>query len=151
MNCKIILLLLGIIITQASCFHQQRSKERLYEAFFGKSIDGCVIILESRDVKAIDDEMMYIHFKACPNEIKRILLLTPYSFKPMTKWQIDLAYEDPAKIDERLIPSLPKWWNIRKLGDSCLSFEYFHPNKDYAQIGYLSLDSSEVFYKEVAW
>ncbi|MEO5943571.1 MAG: hypothetical protein ABIP30_07625 [Ferruginibacter sp.] len=101
-------------------------------------------------MKDVDDQMMYIHFKTCPDEIKRILLLAPYSFKAMTKSEIALEYEDPGKIDESLIPSLPKWWNIRKLGDSCISFEYFLTDEDYAQTGYLSLDSTEVFYKEVA-
>ena len=150
-NCgKISLLSLGLIITLTACF-PQRSKGQLYFLFFGKSTNNCSQILESRDVKAIDDQMMYIHFQTCPDEIKRILSLTPYSIIPMTKWEIDLAYDDPSTIDESLIPSLPKWWNIRELGDSCMRFEYFHPNEDYAQVGYLSLDSSEVFYKEVAY
>jgi hypothetical protein len=150
-NSRILTIFIGLTIIQVSCFYPQRSKEKLYTQFFGQSINNCNQILESRDIKAVDDQMMYIHFKTCPDEIKRILLLVPYSFKAMTKWEIDLAYEDPNTIDESLIPSLPKWWNIRKLGDSCISFEYFHPNEDYAQVGYLSLDSTEVFYKEIAW
>jgi hypothetical protein len=63
--------------------------------------------------------MMYIHFKPSPKELKRILSRAPYSVKPMNP-QMDPAYEEPDKIDENLIPSLPKWWNIRKLGISSL-------------------------------
>lgn len=147
----IIILSSAFALLLASCAPPQRSKEKLYEVFFGRASDNCVKILEARDARAIDDQMMYIHFKACPNEIKRILSLAPYSIKPMNKRLMDLAYEEPDKIDENLIPSLPKWWNIRKLGTSCFTFEYYHDDKDYAQIGYFSTDSSEVYYKEIAW
>ena len=60
-------------------------------------------------------------------------------------------YLYPSNTDESLIPYTPKWFDIRKLGDSCIRFYYKWEDKDYAQVLYLSNDSSEVFYREDSW
>jgi len=151
MTSKISILLIGLTIFLHSCFSPNRSSKQLYEAFFGKPTNNCVKILESRDANAVDDQMLYLHFKTCPEEVKRILSLVSYTSQTMSKKDIELMYLYPSNTDESLIPYTPKWFDIRKLGDSCIRFYYKWEDKDYAQVLYLSNDSSEVFYREDSW
>jgi hypothetical protein len=65
-----------------ACFLPGRSKEKIYTNFFGKG--NCAQLLEARDARALDDCCVWLHFKACPAEVKRILSLVPYETTPMT-------------------------------------------------------------------
>jgi hypothetical protein len=61
-------------------------------------------------------------------------------------------FPDPSSIDERVVsPDPPKWWKLGSLGDSCLKFEYFHKDKDYAQLMYVSIENTEVLYHDALW
>ena len=130
-----------------------RTGQRMYSGFFGNPLDSCVQILNSRDTRALDDCCMWLHFKVCPQESKRILSQVPYSLKPMGKKEIAMEFPElPSSIDEDIISTdPPKWWILRQLGDSCLKYEYFRPNEDYAQVVYISMDSSEIFYRVTTW
>jgi hypothetical protein len=135
-----------------SCFLPARSKEKIYTDLFGEPKSNCVQTVNSRDARAIDDCCVWIHFKTCPTELKRILSQLRYSVKPMSKALIDSEFPDPTKNDDNIISTdPPNWWLLKSLGDSCLKFEYFHGDKDYAQFAYISKDSTEVFYYDATW
>lgn len=140
MTKNFILLWLPMVLL-SSCLIPKRSGPALYNAMFGKPADPCTEIFESRDAAAIDDQMLYIHFKTCPQEIKYILSRVPYSHKNVSRQDMEISYTDPK----------PGWFDIRKLGDSCTRYFYKWEDKDYAQVLYLSNDSSEVFYREDSW
>ena len=141
-----------MMFCSVSCFLPGRDGKKIYSDFFGKATDTCLQILESRDARALDDCCVWLHFKVCPEETKRLLLLVPYEVETLTKALMELEFPDPASIDESMISAdPPKWWTLKKLGDSCLKFKYFHPDKDYAQFVYVSFDSTEVFYHDASW
>ena len=136
----------------ASCTLFSRNKQRIYNDFFGKAQTNCTQILNARDARAFDDPSVWIHFKTCPEELKRILAQVPYTVKPLDSVMMNFEFPEPSEIDESLISTdPPRWWVLKSLGDTCLKFEYFHPDKDYAQFAYISLDSTEVFYHDANW
>lgn len=130
---------------------RQKSGKELYSLIFGKADIKCIEILQSRDAIAVDDQMIYLHFKACPEEINRIFSLQQYSIERLGKRTIESHQPTFSNTDETLIPYVPKWWDIRKLGDSCIRFYYKWEGKDYSQVGYMTIDSSEVYYREDSW
>jgi len=150
MKCKHVIFvgLLGVLL---ACNLPQRSHEKIYAAMFGKPGDSCVEMLQSRDAIALDDGMIYIHFKACPNEVKRILALVPYKFEGMSTSSMKIESIDTTANDADMIPYRPNWWRLNSLGDSCLKYEYIHKDEDRAQVLFISIDSTEVFYKDLVW
>jgi len=130
----------------SSCFMFDRSGKKIYSYFFGQGPANCVQIFESTDVRAIDDDRVWIHFKACPNETKRILSQLPYK---CTRLRLNKETVHDEKYPFASPP--PEWWTIEKLGDSCLKFEYWYTDDDYVRFAYVSPDSTEIYYNDVRW
>ena len=146
------LIALIIYATLFSSCSLPRTGQGIYSDFFGKPIGNCVQVINSRDARALDDCCVWLQFKTCQAEVARILSQLPYTRAKMDKNSMIREYPDPSKIDESLISSdPPKWWVIKKLGDSCLKYEYRTPGKDYIKLAYVSLDSTEVFYHDMSW
>jgi hypothetical protein len=136
----------------SSCSLPGRTGKKIYSDFFGDPVENCVQVVNSRDARALDDCCVWLHFKTCPKEVARLLSQVPYTTERMNKKSIDHEYPDPSSINESLISSdPPKWWILKKLGDSCLKYEYRHPDKDYIQFAYISIDSTDVFYHDISW
>ncbi|MDO6429095.1 hypothetical protein Q4E93_00760 [Flavitalea sp. BT771] len=141
-----------VVVLLSSCSLPSRGGKKIYVDFFAEPPTDCVKVLESRDARALDDCCVWLHFKTCPKEAARILSQVHYTRIKMDKRSMDLEYPALSTADESIISSdPPKWWAIKQLGDSCIKYEYRHSGKDYIQIVYMSVDSSEVYYHDIAW
>jgi len=144
--------LIVLLFFFSSCSLPSRTGQKIYSDFFGSPNANCVQVLHFRDARALDDCCVWLHFKACPQEVIRILSQHPYDAGVLSKKLIDLEFPDTTVIDESLISTAPpRWWSIKKLGNSCLRFEYRLPDKDYIQVAYISTDSTEVYYRDMSW
>lgn len=136
----------------SSCSLPSRTGQKIYSDFFGSLNENCVQVLHFRDTRALDDCCVWLHFRSCPQEITRILSQHHYEVKMLNKKSIEREFPDTSSIDESLISTAPpRWWSIKKLGDSCLKYEYRQPDKDYIQLAYISIDSTEVYYHDISW
>jgi len=136
----------------SSCSLPSRRGEKIYADFFAEPPTHCVKVLESRDARALDDCCVWLHFKTCPKEVARILSQVHYTRIKMGKTSMDLEYPDSSTEDDDIISSNPpKWWAIRQLGDSCIKYEYRQSGKDYIQVAYVSVDSTDVYFHDISW
>ena len=136
----------------SSCSLPSRTGQKIYSDFFGGPNANCVQVIHFRDTRALDDCCVWLHFKACPQEISRILSQHPYDATLLSKKLINLEFPDTCIIDESLISDdPPRWWSIKKLGNTCLKYEYRQLDKDYIQVAYISTDSTEVYYRDMSW
>ena len=111
-----------------------RSGVDIYVAMFGNSLNNCLKIIdkEEHSIPILDDGI-YLHFKTCPPDVKRILSLHTYT----------------CQIRTRMTPSTNdgvKWFKPETLGDSVIDcFGDKSTNTDYETF-YISKDSTEVYY-----
>lgn len=151
-NTKVLLIyFLTGMLWLTSCFPISRSKEKIYADAFGKGGENCTQIIEAKDAVAIDDCCVFIHFKTCPAEVKRVLSLVRYDEEPLSKSMMQLKSHSLTPSGESSNAVLPPWWTLTKLGDSCLSYEFIEVGSDHAQMMYVSLDSTEVFFEDMHW
>lgn len=117
-----------------------RTGIEIYAALFGQPTSDCVEVLNYQDqVVPKIDYAIWLHFKTCPIELKRILSLLAFKADIVSTegWDTDgpLAHKN--------------WFKPETLGDSILTFTF---NKDVygnGQFIYSSLDSTQVFCKDI--
>jgi hypothetical protein len=118
-----------------------RTGIEIYSALFGQPINDCVEVLNYQDqVVPKIDYAIWLHFKTCPDELKRILSLHDFQTEIVStkSWETNgpLANEN--------------WFKPEILGDSILTFTFHKDNYGNGQYIYCSLDSTEVFCKDIA-
>jgi flagellar basal body-associated protein FliL len=117
-----------------------RTGDEIYEALYGKRQTNCVNILDYQDqVIPKIDYAIWLHFKTCKAELKRILSLHSYEYQVVSthKWNT----QGPTANEN--------WFKPESLGDSILTFIYSKDNYGNGQYIYSSLDSTEVFVKDI--
>jgi hypothetical protein len=125
-------------ITETS---KPRTGEEIYIALFGKSENNCVKIINKQDQEFPGiDYAIWLHFETCPKELKRILSQHDYNLgKLSTKtWSGDIPYGE--SID---------WFNPKSIGDSVLVFEYSTNNSRKIQTLWTSIDSTNVYCRDI--
>lgn len=113
-----------------------RSGIEVYTALFGKSNHNCVEILSFQDQTLPKiDYAIWLHFRTCPNELKRILQLHQYEAKTIAT--------------SGMTPSGPlannEWFKPESLGDTILVFTYKKDEMGNLQEIYASRDSVTAF------
>ena len=117
-----------------------RNGNEIYESLLGKPKTNCVEILNYQDqtVPKID-YAIWLHFKSCPKELKRILNKKKFTFQKMSTKDINSDQPDGNK----------DWFKPEKLGDSILVFKYYDEKNNGQEI-YSSKDSTEIYLKDIA-
>ena len=117
-----------------------RSGPEIYAAQFGSSPHGCTQILRYQDqrIKRLD-YTIWLHFRTCPAELKRILDIHGYKaeFISTAGWS---GYNERDKVTG-------SWFRPQQLGDSILVFRSYGDNGGGHEM-YVSTDSTEVYYKD---
>lgn len=118
-----------------------RAGIEIYTALFGQTKSNCVEVLNYQDqVVPKIDYAIWLHFKTCPDELQRILSLHDFKTEIVSTkgWDTSgpLANEN--------------WFKPETLGDSILTFTYNKDDYGNGQCIYSSLDSTQVFCKDIA-
>lgn len=119
---------------------KMRTGDEIYDALFDKRKTDCVKILNYQDqIVPKIDYAIWLHFRTCPGELKRILTLQDFSSEIVSTkcWDSEgpLANEN--------------WFKPETLGDSILVSIYMRDEFGNGQYVYSSLDSTEVFVKDI--
>ncbi|MBM3184811.1 MAG: hypothetical protein FJZ67_00790 [Bacteroidetes bacterium] len=113
-----------------------RSGKEIYSALFGESQNHCVNVLNHQDqVVPKIDYAIWLHVETCPRELKRILNLHEFTANKVSSLDLD--------------ENGPSWFKPQTLGDSILVFIYNKDEYGNGQTIYSSIDSSEIFCKDV--
>ena len=118
-----------------------RTGDEIYDALFGKRQSDCIKILNYQDqVVPKIDYAIWLHFKTCPSELKRILLRHEFSAgKLSTKnWDGKIPYGETLG-----------WFNPTTLGDTIVVYEYSTNNSRSIQTIWTTLDSTKVFCRDI--
>jgi hypothetical protein len=117
-----------------------RTGDEIYEALFDKRQTDCIQILNYQDqVVPKIDYAIWLHFETCPDEMKRIL--SKHDFKTEVVSTIGWDTDGPLANEN--------WFKPETLGDSILIFTYNKDEYGNGQYIYSSLDSSNVFVKDI--
>ncbi len=111
-----------------------RSGIDIYVAMFSNPLNNCLNIIDNEEHNLpILDDGIYLHFKTCPEEVKRILSLHTYTCQIRTQ-------KAPTSNDG------VNWFKPETLGDTIIDcFGDKTTNTDYETF-YISKDSTEVYY-----
>lgn len=117
-----------------------RTGIEIYTALFGQPTSDCIEVLNYQDqVVPKIDYAIWLHFKTCSDELQRILSLHDFKTEIVSTkgWDTDgpLAHEN--------------WFKPETLGDSILTFTYNKDDYGNGQYIYSSLDSTQVFCKDI--
>jgi hypothetical protein len=118
-----------------------RTGDEIYDALFDKRQSDCVKVINYQDqVVPRIDYAIWLHFETCPNELNRILSRHKFSTKmlPTKDWTGEIPYGE----------SLP-WFNPTTLGDSLMVYEYSTNDNRNIQTIWASMDSTEVFCRDL--
>lgn len=126
---------------QISDFTKPRNGNEIYESLFGKSETNCVKILNFQDQKIPKiDYAIWLHFKTCPKELKRILNRKQFKMEKISAKNTD--FDQPFENQ--------KWFKPEKLEDSIFVFKYFDERNNVQEIYILKNDSTEVYIRDIA-
>ena len=115
---------------------QPRTGEAIYAALFGTPVSNCVKVLNYQDqVVPKIDYAIWLHFKTCPDEMKRILSENNYEFEKIS--EKDTQSNGPSANN--------KWFKPELLGDSVLTFKFKKDEYGNSQTIYLKRDSTEAY------
>jgi len=119
---------------------KSRNGEEIYESLLGKPETNCVEIIEYQDqiIPRIDDAI-YLHLKTCPKELERILKRKHFQSEKITAKNL---FPDQVSTNKN-------WFTPEKLGDNILVFKYYDEKNNGQEI-YSSIDSTEVYLKDIA-
>jgi hypothetical protein len=125
-------------------FYQPRTSEKIYFVLFGRSIKDCseIINLTDQIVPRLDC-CIWLEFKTCPAELKRIIALEKYT--STTVASSDLDHHLPTYSPR------PEWWTPHKLNTAVTllrSYNPENPNRD--KILIFAADSAHVYYCDMA-
>lgn len=115
-----------------------RDSNSIYKSIFGKEALGCVTVLNSQDqlVPKIDDAI-YLHCYTCSEEVMRITKRYSYTVEKMASSKVDTA-------------ASCSWYKPQLLGDSILFLQTTIAEGQHWQYIYLSTDSTEMYFRDVA-
>lgn len=118
-----------------------RTGEEIYAALFGHPRQGCLQVIDYQDqVIPRIDAAIWLHYRTCPPELRRVLARLPYARRTVPT----------ATLAAELAPSLPiSWFAPRLLGDSARVYEYATPDSRNIRTLWASPDSTEVFYRDI--
>lgn len=118
-----------------------RTGEEIYAALFGQPRPGCLQVIDYQDqVVPRIDAAIWLHYRTCPPELRRVLARLPYARHTVPT----------ATLAAELAPSLPiSWFAPRLLGDSARVYEYATPDNRNIRTLWASPDSTEVFYRDI--
>jgi hypothetical protein len=118
-----------------------RAGIEIYTALFGPPVENCVAVLNYQDqIIPKLDYAIWLHFRVCPDELKRILNVHNYSVAIISTRHWNTT--GPLANNN--------WFKPETLGDSIILFSYNKDEYGNAQYLYSSLDSTSVFCKDVA-
>lgn len=114
---------------------EPRSGIEIYTSLFGEPSSDCVKVIHKQDqVIPKIDYAIFLHFKTCPEELSRILVLRDFEFdKSSTN---DWNYADHP------------WFKPELLGDTILIYSCWDIRGN-GQILYCNQDSTEVYCKDI--
>ena len=118
-----------------------RTGEEIYFDVLGKQDLNCSEVLHYQDKEIpIMDFAIVLHFKTCKEEIERILKAREFqlTYLPTNSWDGDI--ETGVQLD---------WLNPKSMGDTIMVFEYATNHSQFMQTLWISIDSTEVYYREV--
>lgn len=118
-----------------------RTGTDIYQALFGHPRPGCLQVIDYQDqVIPRIDAAIWLHYRTCPPELRRVLARLPYARRTVPT----------ATLAAELAPSLPiSWFAPRLLGDSARVYEYATPDSRNIRTLWASPDSTEVFYRDM--
>lgn len=118
---------------------QERSGYKIYEAIFDKKENNCVKVIHYQDqIVPKIDVGIWLHFKTCPTEVKRILQKHKFS----RGIEITEKYNIPAADNIY-------WFKPEELGDTIIVYEYSSENAKNIQTLWIKMDSTEVFCRDL--
>jgi hypothetical protein len=118
-----------------------RTGEEIYTALFGSALPGCRQIIDYQDqVVPKIDYAIWLKYRTCPQELKRVLAQYPYAREVV-------ASASP-------LPMVPNgeevaWFRPKLLGDTVIVYEYTTLNGRNSRRFWTSLDSTNVFYQDI--
>jgi hypothetical protein len=124
------------LVVKVKQISKPRTGEEIYAALFGKPASNCVKVLHYQDqVVPKIDYAIWLHFKTCPDEMKRILSQHNYEFEKISGQ--DSHNNGPSANNN--------WFKPEQLGDSVLSFKFKKDEYGNVQTIYLNRDSTEAY------
>jgi hypothetical protein len=119
----------------------RRSGKEIYNALFGSAVAGCMQVENYQDqIVPRLDCCIWLEFKTCPAELKRILAANSYKAMPYD------SVNDASDYSPK-----PTWWNPETLGLKAVAMrKHFvaDPNRD--QIIVFAQDSTHAYYCDMA-
>lgn len=121
-----------------------RTGNEIYTALFGTPEQNCVEVINKMDqtVPRLDC-CIWLEFKTCPSELKRIIALQPYK-------NIAVSSGDTTGYIPNYSPR-PDWFKPAVLEDGIVKLQHYNPdNPNRDQILFFSRDSTHAFYCDMA-
>ena len=134
-------MIVNISYNKVSDTFKRRTGDEIYDALFDKRKTACVKIINYQDqVVPKIDYAIWLHFKTCPEELKRILSKHNFEVKklPTDKWNEKIPSGETIE-----------WFNPRTLGDSIIVYEYSTNDYRNIQTIWSNLDSTEVYVRDI--
>lgn len=121
-----------------------RSGYEIYTALFGIPAENCVDVINKMDqIVPRLDCCIWLEFKTCPKELKRIIALEAYQKR-------ELLATDTTSYFPSYGPR-PEWFKPNILDDSIIVMQKYNPeNPNRDQILIFSKDSTYAFYCDMA-
>jgi hypothetical protein len=117
-----------------------RTGDEIYVALFGKGQIECIKIINYQDqVVPKIDYSIWLHFETCPSELRRVLSL--HDFKSEIVSTNGWNTEGPLANEN--------WFKPETLGDSVIVSIYNKDEYGNGQYIFSSLDSTQVFVKDI--
>jgi len=120
---------------------KMRTGDEIYDALFDKGKTDCVEVLNYQDqVVPKIDYAIWLHFKTCPKELKRILSKHDFSNEKLStdNWNGKIPLGETFE-----------WFIPTTLGDTIMVYEYSTDDSRNIQTIWTNLDSTEVFVRDI--
>ncbi len=119
-----------------------RTGKEIYDALFDAPRESnCVQVLHYQDqVIPKIDYAIWLHFRTCPSELKRILSKHRFSKEVVTSPSTSLSIPQYKNI---------KWFNPLTLGDTILVYEYANESRNNIQTIFTNPQGSEAFIRDI--
>jgi len=120
---------------------EPRTGDEIYDALFDKRKTDCIEVLNYQDqVVPKIDYAIWLHFKTCPEELKRILTKHDFSVEKLTAEN----RSEKIPVEEWL-----EWFAPITLGDTIIVYEYSSQDYRNIQTIWSKNDSTEVFVRDI--
>ncbi len=121
---------------------KMRNGDEIYDALFDKRKTNCIKILNFQDqIIPKVDYAIWLHFKTCPSELKRILSRHEFNSEKLStnNWDGKIPLEETLD-----------WFNPKTLGDTIMVYEYSTDDSRNIQTIWTNIDSTEVFVRDIS-